>query len=671
MNEIGFQNNISQASGVKDRAQKNANKKADTSFKGILEKISSETSSTSTKNMNAMQNSADNLKAESVNDSNVEGTKAKFIDSEKAEITDINEEEVIDDSKPSIALSSKEIAELKSVIAKLHNLDQEKIGIEDKANINLENVIELLNTNLVKIEDVLNTLKNPNLSIGSANNEIQSSKTNLDLINVLSNLKDQITDILNVISTAKVNSSTIANKEEKDALNIDLSEHSMNPEKSDTKDSETKNSDNMLAISGMALILSEIAVLKTEQLKNSNISAKAQAEKPLKDLETLNNSITAINELLKKSTDIRKEGQDDFAVLRDTALKVLSNKTLSVKDNLKAVQDKSNISILPKAEEAVSEIVKMVTNNSEDLKLDSETLNLINKFIGNADELEHKLTQATEINKKETMKTVASNGDNPNNIVDVKGKINTIVKKHLMDRDLKIDIEKSNVATTVNKLGTQYSDGIEGLKQNSAIDQNMNKSTVSEENKLLLKLSSEDKDSNRDDVSSKITRVTNFATSLQTDKNLPLEHNEKVPVINRQTFNNDLIKSFKYMELNDVKELTVKIMPKELGELFIKITREGEVVKAQITATNKEAYNALNSNLTDITNKLSEQNIKIHSFTVDIFNGDSSYFNQGSNNQNGNSQGKRRNSFENLGIEDISDNSEDILKELNNLNALA
>ena len=90
--------------------------------------------------------------------------------------------------------------------------------------------------------------------------------------------------------------------------------------------------------------------------------------------------------------------------------------------------------------------------------------------------------------------------------------------------------------------------------------------------------------------------------------------------VNRQTLDLDIIKNVKFMMKNSVQELKVKIYPKELGEMTIKILSEEGIMRAEIKATSKETYNLLNSNLNEIKKSLVDQNIKIQQVNIGIYN---------------------------------------------------
>nr|WP_307897817.1 flagellar hook-length control protein FliK [Clostridium botulinum] len=120
------------------------------------------------------------------------------------------------------------------------------------------------------------------------------------------------------------------------------------------------------------------------------------------------------------------------------------------------------------------------------------------------------------------------------------------------------------------------------------------------------------------------------------------------------------------MEQNNVKEMTVKVMPRELGEIVIRLTVENGLMKANITANNKEAYNLLNSKAQELNNSLGNGEIKIQNFTIDIYNGDTTFFSRENskehrNNSNNNTKGKHEGI---QALEDIKDNEELLAKEL-------
>nr|WP_243159283.1 flagellar hook-length control protein FliK [Clostridium sp. cel8] len=80
------------------------------------------------------------------------------------------------------------------------------------------------------------------------------------------------------------------------------------------------------------------------------------------------------------------------------------------------------------------------------------------------------------------------------------------------------------------------------------------------------------------------------------------------------------------METNNIKDLTVKITPKELGDVTINLTMEDGKMKAVLTASNKNAYNIINSNLQDLSNKINNNDIKVQNFSLNLYQEDTTFF---------------------------------------------
>ncbi len=154
-------------------------------------------------------------------------------------------------------------------------------------------------------------------------------------------------------------------------------------------------------------------------------------------------------------------------------------------------------------------------------------------------------------------------------------------------------------------------------------------------------------DSNSNDKISKAAAIlSQFNTNITNNNETNSVNALSTPIVNSSNFTTDIIQSIKYMDENNIKDLTVKITPENLGEVVIKITSDGGIMKASITATNKDTYNLLNSNLNQINSSLSNNDIKFQNVSVNISNGDTTFFsnnNFGSNkddNRQGNFNGK-------------------------------
>lgn len=205
-------------------------------------------------------------------------------------------------------------------------------------------------------------------------------------------------------------------------------------------------------------------------------------------------------------------------------------------------------------------------------------------------------------------------------------------------------------------------------KENSSSPNNFNGDSSNfeniEENLLQKIVSGEDKKEN-----TSFEKAINYVNSMsKIDKiNPSLGISSKVVgEINAHTFVEDIIKDVKFMQQNNMKEMTVKINPKELGELLIRLTMEDGIMKANIKAQNKETYSILNNNYNELNSKLSEEGIKIQKFTIDIYNGDTTFFSEEKNKKQNQTFKGNDNSKYSLSDEENNDDYEKKIESIDN-----
>lgn len=189
------------------------------------------------------------------------------------------------------------------------------------------------------------------------------------------------------------------------------------------------------------------------------------------------------------------------------------------------------------------------------------------------------------------------------------------------DDNKNTDLAMTKILTKDTKLD---SDGSNNESSKSAL----------REEKVLQSLLGE-----KEDGSNKAVSMAAYLSRFKQDANTNVEPGS-VPAVNRTTFNGDIIKAVKYMDVNSLRELTVNINPRELGSITIRITMEAGIMKANITAANKETLDLLNSNAVELRNSLNNVDIKVQEVSINIYNDDTTYF---SGNFEGNSEGFNRN----------------------------
>ncbi|MBU3208849.1 flagellar hook-length control protein FliK [Clostridium algidicarnis] len=202
--------------------------------------------------------------------------------------------------------------------------------------------------------------------------------------------------------------------------------------------------------------------------------------------------------------------------------------------------------------------------------------------------------------------------------------------------------ENSNIKDIINKIYdlslNRKSDQTEGLESNLEGESENKQTTLSlKTNKVETSLDSdnkspfltsgneEDKELNllkslmgEDKVEKNFTKTFMINKSLMNNGEILETNGTENIVATKETMVSDVIKSVRFMEINNVKELTVKINPKELGQVIITLVQESDSMKAKIMASSKETYSLLNSNLKDLKNGMLEMNLKVNEIQVGI-----------------------------------------------------
>ena len=215
------------------------------------------------------------------------------------------------------------------------------------------------------------------------------------------------------------------------------------------------------------------------------------------------------------------------------------------------------------------------------------------------------------------------------------------------------------------------SQGVEMLKMVFNIDKS-NGEQKGEEN-ILAKLMTMDEDINK--VEDYIVEDTPIFTEVLNSKNdvaSSLISEVKPVAVSRETVATDVVSNVKYMVKNQVEQLIVKIYPKELGEITIKIISEDGIMKADIKSTSKETYTLLNSNMEEIKKHLSNESLIIKEVNIGLYEDTTYYSGQGFSNEF-NDERNKENYFveDNDSINIHKEENEEISEEISNVNLLA
>ena len=215
------------------------------------------------------------------------------------------------------------------------------------------------------------------------------------------------------------------------------------------------------------------------------------------------------------------------------------------------------------------------------------------------------------------------------------------------------------------------SQGVEMLKMVFNIDKSNGEQKGEED--ILAKLMTMDEDINKgEDYIVEDTPIFTEVLNSKNDVASSLISKVKPVAVSRETVATDVVSNVKYMVKNQVEQLTVKIYPKELGEITIKIISEDGIMKADIKSTSKETYTLLNSNMEEIKKHLSNESLIIKEVNIGLYEDTTYYSGQGFSNEF-NDERNKENYFveDNDSINIHKEENEEISEEISNVNLLA
>ena len=389
-------------------------------------------------------------------------------------------------------------------------------------------------------------------------------------------------------------------------------------------------------------IIEEVMVLlqalNIPVIDNSNLPIKIYLESGNTSSLDCINTLKNIN-YLSEIADLNISSE----LINNNNSNVLENINL-LKNN--TVFESENINIFENVIEEVS------LNNGENIDLNEETLsNIINLPIEES---------VKTLNLEEDKVVTTDNID----------KILTV----LCDKDgneIKKDKFIEVVDSSKGESKKDTSQGVEMLKMVFNIDKSNGEQKGEED--ILAKLMTMDEDINK--VEDYIVEDTPIFTEVLNSKNdvaSSLISEVKPVAVSRETVATDVVSNVKYMVKNQVEQLTVKIYPKELGEITIKIISEDGIMKADIKSTSKETYTLLNSNMEEIKKHLSNESLIIKEVNIGLYEDTTYYSGQGFSNEFNDERNKESYSVEdNDSINIHKEENEEISEEISNVNLLA
>lgn len=403
-----------------------------------------------------------------------------------------------------------------------------------------------------------------------------SSKNSNSLSNATANKAPE--HVSSIVDNSRTNSKESIKKEDfKDALNSSMSNASsktdkVNNDKNNNKDGNVDNSEKDTAI---------------KELKDKIQELKEKAEENLGDEKEVNDIIglllNALNTLvaLNNNYDTKVQGNTE-------PINVIVE---SIMDDSSKAADSSSL---------LNQLLELLSTEDVASSLDSETMTGIKDILT---QLQAKVADDSKVSDK------------------MKGSINDVLSKltEMIDES-KNSGEKVLSLEDMLKNSSSYSqDQSSSSEDNSEM---FSSKDISKEDKFLNSLLDDKKDNA---VDNKINIFASRTQNIQGQNAV-----QRGLTVNKATFTHDLIQDVKYMSTNNLKELTVKVNPGNLGEITIKLVQEDGLMKANLKANSKETTALLSQNLAEIKRELGDQNIKISEVNIELYNDDTTFFKDGS-----------------------------------------
>ncbi|WP_142414808.1 flagellar hook-length control protein FliK [Hathewaya massiliensis] len=321
-----------------------------------------------------------------------------------------------------------------------------------------------------------------------------------------------------------------------------------------------------------------------------NIINTPETDKPLIDSNVIDLSKNEMDNI--SANNLKSNSKDIFIYLNELISKEFNSEDskLSIK-NIVPSEDFNDVlkKINDMLEEIYGEQVFGLNNNNE--KKDS--IYLLNKNLGSEGYVEN-----------------SANSDFLQKLGNKEVKLNQAI---LNEKDNKSEESIIKPNEFLNKgISSSSEDNKEYFSNLKSSADNSSSFNKDEE---LLKSLSEDKEN--DKFSNKVNLNVMKFEGL---KNNAVESTDtNIPIVRKEALQQDVIKWVKFMNTESMKELTLKVVPRELGEIVLKVSLDSGVMKAEILSNNKDTYKLLQNNIVEITNKLQNDSTKVQEVSVNIY----------------------------------------------------
>lgn len=315
-------------------------------------------------------------------------------------------------------------------------------------------------------------------------------------------------------------------------------------------------------------------------------------------------------------------------------------------NNLEIIDFKEFINLQKDTSVNIEELLK---NNESFTKFSSEEVEVLGKLFKLLDEIKLDKNLSIDIkNLQEKFDLIKENIKDLNKNLDVANKSFTS----------KLDYENVNIKEELYKVESYNQLEVTSLYgKTNMVEKGTISSFTDDEIKTLENILDKG-DSNTFTIQNNNLHASNLNNIK--DSNL-----SEVPInsIRKEFISEDVIKTIKYLKSNNIEEINIKITPKELGDMTIKLIKSTEETKVLITISKDDVFNLVNKNTQDIVKHLNELNMKVKEVSVEIKSDNEKFFSDNLNQEfdkKNKENKKKKNSNERIidkSIDEIKENN--------------
>ena len=394
-----------------------------------------------------------------------------------------------------------------------------------------------------------------------------------------------------------------------------------------------------------------------DELQNEGLENYQQLKEDISEIIINTNLTKLINSNIKKSVDSTPaivDNLDDISsqILNgDFDINLINN---ILKNNVDKINQKvdnliSKLKIINKVE---GQLIENINNNENTETLD---LNKFNNIIKETivklglekENVDNQILKESIIYKKD----INLNNEyeaNKKNVLDISDELDVISNYRLLTLENKKS-KQVEVSTAKDKNIFSYKENEIELMETSLDYEVINESKVSsitgEKAKNII---------NNDSINGRENELNILNNIVMPKNNSVVEIKDevsKIQVIRSEYISEDFVQTIEYLKVNNKEEISVRMNPKDLGELNIRILKGNNEEKVIVTLRNEETFNLLKENVNEIKNHLSSLDIKVKEVEVEIKSESQNNFSHNSNQQSNRNNNKEEKKSRNVVFE--------------------